>query len=410
MGKPPPIRGAVLGLVALVATACGIDSSGDGDLTAIADPTSAPEEPAADEPEPEEPAADEPGPEPTAAEPGVDEPAKRLLVYRLEVGEEAGDERTFPVERVVVFDVGAGEERSAFELGGVDNYPVGVGAAGDKLIVATEPRVWVADQEGNEIAVLHDDPGNQVSSLAVSPDGSLAAIALPGFFTDRVGEVVVFDVASGDVVQRLTADDPALADFVGAPGRVQWARPAGGLLAVEGFTYSEEPGSLALLSPDGDVDVLTLGALWPAPDLRHAVRSNVGCLLGSDTVDVVGLHSGAVVTSAGDGPRLLRGVRWAPDSSMVLMELHPEVASEDECITLGDEGWQAVVVDPIASTTTEVDDRAALEAEWDRELGYRVDCPIEPGQAFECVITVDGTEIARGRPPSIDSTVVGFLE
>lgn len=426
MGKPWLTRaGVAVALLGLLTGGCGDDGASDGGaLVEVAQPDPEPAPTPTTAEAGDQPVEDsDPVTQPTApvasATPEVETsaeevPQQRLLVYAVGVAEEGAPEGFFAVDRVVVHDIGAGQQVGSFEFGGGDNFPVGVGIAGELLVVATSVKVWVVDQQGTEIAVLHDDPAGSVSSLAASPDGSMAAIAWPGPL-DGSGEAVVFDIASGDEVLRVSSDGPAMVDF--RPLTVQWADPDGDLLAIRGFKASNAHPAVALMSLSGDVnllpwpDVAPAPAAWGnlalAPDLRHAVRSNADCLgpENVNTVDVVDVRSETVVASIGDGPQVLRKVRWAPDSSTVLAVVHPP----EECGTADADDWTAVVVDPAAGTTVEVPDPAAVEAQWDAERGYRADCPDWDGPPPECGILVDGIEIARVQRPG-HQMIIGVIE
>lgn len=173
---------------------------------------------------------------------------------------------------------------------------------------------WVRDGGPEHLEILvYDLVSDEVRSLGLSdasrpdfsPDGSQLAIT-------RAGDVVILDVASGDVVRSLTATPGA------AETDPSWS-PDGATVA-----YAAPDGVLAVPAGGGDPVLLVAGGAAPqysADGARLAYLQAdelwVGSADGSDAVST-GLPA--------------YGYDWAPDSSRLVVHVD---------LTLLDDSWQS---------------------------------------------------------------------
>jgi len=198
-----------------------------------------------------------------------------------------------PDRTVRVLDTETGQD--AFALPSTDAF-VSTGYVAwsptDDLLAVTGRRgddelVAILDRSGHEVAVVREEPGFVVSSVAFSPDGRqlLTSRVMQGRPGPAVGRVVVWDWEAGEVVQTL-----------------------------------DTPATLAVPSPTADL-VATVGAgqvadLWSSTTGQHKAT-----LVGHTGVitDLTFDADGSRIATAGaDGTVRL----WNPDTGEQLLVLH----------------------------------------------------------------------------------------
>jgi DNA-binding CsgD family transcriptional regulator len=251
---------------------------------------------------------------------------------------------------VTVYDSATRRVVHQFDIGdGVDDQPVQVVAAGDKLVANLSDRIVRYDLDGSNATDLLrvTAPGNEFSSprvigIAASPDGTKIALAeqtetqcpspvagteaTPAICSDygQITRAAVIDTRDARRVLEVPQSDPRLKTYMGQLAQPAW-RADGRSFTVAAYTYSEGRGSTALFTLAGGVRVLdTTNLLTISPGGTYTARgaSTGTCGLGGvndqHEIRIERLDDDTVVAQVTDAGHSISARDWAPDGSSLL--------------------------------------------------------------------------------------------
>lgn len=250
---------------------------------------------------------------------------KGLFVYTVLLERKSVADRAWPVRAIVVQDLATGRLERQFTYSGPDlGYPAGVLLAGQRIIVATEPRVTRHELDGSQPFVLFEAKGEPVvGNVAVSPDGSIVAVATYCLgCTDR-GSVRFVGVADGKIVSEVPTSRLNEAGFRGYAWQLRFRADGAGVFVAGGtsseawggratvftdgtFAVHQEPQGFGAVSPDGTVYAEGTGIAGPC---MHAAGR---------TLRVLGLESASVLYEHSPGNAAIAPWEWSPDGTKLL--------------------------------------------------------------------------------------------
>ena len=287
----------------------------------------------------------------------------------------------YPEVHLLVYDVGASRLLVDKALTGGDNY-TGDARAGEVLIASTSA-VSAAAFDGTMRDIYSESrPDYKVANVAVSPDGSMAAIAVqlyPGpesLLTPTVddGDYLLFlDLATGDEISRITKPTQPTPGsvFDGYNSRFKWLtwRDDGTGVVVSGETGSERPGGWATVYLDGRVvrfDQLGYPSVAPNGQLAADGENIAGCMsIGTDVLGIFELGSVMPDTSltAPEGS-VVTAWAWSPDSTQLLVAQSPLAESDDSQLCPDFRQQTYRLLDIASGDSQPVDDLDALYRSW----------------------------------------------
>lgn len=264
--------------------------------------------------------------------------ATGTFVYIVMVGVDRTTERFYPKLEVIAQDLRSGRITARIPFGGAGEYPLAASIAGERIIVATESRMVRFARDGSsELTLFRTSDTAPIQDLAVSPDGTIAAVAMACAVPDcPSGPAAAFvRVDSGAVLASVDHAALRAGGFKGYAWQIRW-RDDGAGAVLKGGTGSEAVGGRALVRPDGSATVYQqppgYGNVSPDGRLAADNTDQFSCMrVGGHAIQVVELDSGRTLRAIGGGAGAYATWEWSPDSRAVLYQFLPS-NNLDDCI------------------------------------------------------------------------------
>ena len=370
--------------------------------------------------------------EPRVAKPLPDAQLKKdhLVVYTDEVATQSTGSRSYPTLEIVTYDLDAGQIVGVSRAGALLDIVYGAYLAGRSLVIRHEDRVVVSALDGSASRILFQAPsGTLTQSVAVSPDGTLVAVAVePSDLADAPLSFLSFlDVQSGREVSRIPYDSFQTAGMSGTPGVIAWWGD-NSAVEVHGIVHKGGgPRPTGTAYRDGSVVMYARSLETMSPDGRQAAYSDGENVYACDSMGglgvgfrVLGLPAANTVFNFQKEGVAAGAERFSPDGKQVLFATYPlgTSAQGQPCFKYLQPSWHVLS----GGAVSNVSDLAALIRGWEGPHFVETGCADPtlsarmPGSwLVACGVMYDrplATLIIGGKAIDQvhDGHIVGFLE